>query len=70
LAAEYALFFGILLVARAGVLVAFALTAGAAATVCAAVICGDTITALAAIASDTAIFVKQICFAIEELIGL
>jgi hypothetical protein len=57
--------------ARAGVFafeVLFA--AGAGATVWATNTCGNTIVTPAANASDTAIFVKQFCFAIEELIGL
>ena len=75
MAAEYAFFFAagfLAVVPRAGVLVVVCalFVAGAAATAWAADTCGDIMTALAVTASDTAIFVKQFCFAIKKLIGL
>jgi hypothetical protein len=69
-AAEYAFFFGV--VARAGAL-AFGLAAlfvAGAFAVWAYDTWGAAIIALATNAKDTAIFVKQVCFAIENLIGL
>src|SRR6185503_6391285 len=63
--AEYAFFLAVALVvaARAGVFCA----EGAAATVCADSAAGADVIVTAMTAKDTAIFVKQFCFAIDKL---